>query len=109
MIKFKTKDAAIEYAENNIGKYDYEIVLVDGKYTMLSSTCLPIEETIRGGIESVIDKLLREHIRWDGKIDRSDENYLDDAVCYIGNKATETIIEELEKYGINIISAYLDF
>ena len=108
MREFTTENNAIEYAKDNIGKYDDEIVLIDGKYTMLCSTGLPIREHIRDHIETTIEKLL-DHIDWDGRIDGREDDFIDDAICYCGARATETIIEVLKEYGVNIISAGLEY
>ena len=102
--KFKTEEAALKYAVENIGKYDYEIVLVNGKKTFLCATSLPIEAQIRERIEGILTdfvELLGED---------PDDIDITDGVNFIGVQMEEKMHEMIEEYlNLKILSACLDF
>lgn len=102
--EFETEEAALKYAVENISKYDYEIVLVNGKKTFLCATLLPIEAQIRDRIESILYdfvKLLGED---------PDDLYIDDGINYIGAQMDEKISEMIEeRLDVKILSANLTF
>lgn len=102
--EFETEEAALKYAAENISKYDYEIVLVNGKKTFLCATSLPIEAQIRDRIESILYdfvKLLGED---------PDDLYIDDGINYIGAQMDEKISEMIEeRLDVKILSANLTF
>ena len=96
MMRFKTEAEAIEYAQENIGKYDYEIAEVDGKQAFLSSTGLPIEEFLRNRIEPMVEEFLKEF----------DIKDLDDTVAFLGAELEGMVIDKIEREtGIRILSA----
>lgn len=104
MKKFKTEEAAIEYAEEEIGKYEYEIVSINGKKTFLCATTLPLEEVIRSRVENILTnfvKLMGE--------DDEDVNKLD-GISFIGAQVDEKMCKMIEKYlDFKILCAYQDF
>ena len=67
MKTFKTEEGALEYAAN-LHKEETEMVLINGKRTVLSSTCLPEEARIRMPLEDIIRNEL-EALGFDGDID----------------------------------------
>lgn len=104
MKEFKTEEAAIEYAEEEIGKYDYEIVLVDGKKTFLCATGLPLEEVIRYRIEEI----LGDFAKLMGEDDEDME--IEDGINFIGAQMEEKMCEMIEEYlDLKILCAYQDF
>jgi len=103
-LRFRTEDSALEYAEENIGKYDYEVVEVDGVKTILSATHLPGDELIRNDIESIAERL----VRLAGK-DPDDMDTLDE-INFFGAEITSYILERLQELlGIEYLSAGMDY
>ena len=102
MISFRTDEAALEYAEDNIGKYDYEIVKVNDELTFLCSTSLPIEEHIRNPIENVIREFLNS-------LPINDNGYKDDVIAFMGAELCGKTIEMLDLESIKILCAYQSY
>lgn len=97
---FKTEEGALEYAAN-LHREEREIVLVNGKRTVLSSTCLPMEAHIRTPLEEIIRKEL-EALSFDGDID--------DTTMYIGAELTSTIASEIAAAAnVRYLSANLNY
>lgn len=57
MKSFKSYKDMSEYAEENIGKYSYEAVLMNGKKCILADTGLPIGELIRDKVIDILNGL----------------------------------------------------
>ena len=101
---FANDDEAIAYAEKSIGKYEAEIVLVDGKKTLLSATGLPLENRFREPIEKAVLDFLKEM-----GMDEDDNDALD-IMNYIGAQMEgelEELIEGNSKF--RILSAYQEY
>jgi len=102
MISFRTDKAALEYAEDNLGKYEYEIVKVDDKLTYLCATTLPIEEALRDPIEDAIREFLE-------KLPISDNGYKDDVIAFMGAELCGKTIDMLNEESINILCAHQSY
>ena len=95
MTKFNSIDSAMEYANLNLGKNDYEIVEIGGTKTFISSTTIPLER-FRDPIEEIVDKFLSE-------MGMEDENERLDIAMFIGAEMSSKLIEMIEEnspYGI---------
>ena len=99
MISFRTDKAALEYAEDNLGKYEYEIVKVDDKLTYLCSTTLPIEEALRDPIEEAIREFL-------DNLPINDNGYKDDVIAFMGAELCGKAMDMLDKESIKILCAH---
>ena len=100
MLNFKTETEAIRHAEDNISKYDYEIVNVDGRQAFLSATGLPIEEFFRNRIEPMVEEFLSEF----------DIKDMDDTVAFLGAELEGMVRDKIEEEtGIKILSANLTY
>ena len=102
MISFRTDKAALEYAEDNIGKYDYEIVKVGDELTFLCSTSFPIEEHLRDPIEAAIRDFLND-------LPINDNGYKDDVIAFMGAELCGKAIEMLDLESIKILCAYQSY
>ncbi len=105
MLKFKTEEAAMEYAENNIGKYDCEVVTVDGHPALLSATSLPEEARFRSPIEEALISFFKE-VGFNGNNDVDAETIAID----IGAEISSNLIDAIEKYTpVKILSPHVEF
>lgn len=101
--KFESLEAAKEYAELNLGKYQWEIVDINGKKTWLSATSIPLEERFRDPIEQVVENFLKE-------MGMENENDRLDIAMFIGAEMCNQLLDMIEKhspYGIE--SAFQEF
>lgn len=98
--EFSSDDEAVEYAEKNIGKYNAEIVKIEGKKTLLSATGLPMEDRFRDPIEQIVRDFIKE-------MGEDPENMdMEDVVMYIGAQLEGTLEDLIEKNtGLRILSA----
>lgn len=102
-IKFKTTESAIEYAENNIGKYDCIIAEIEEKPAILSATSLPLEEMFRDPIEEIVRSLLTE-------LEYGNEDDIEDIALYIGAEISGKLMDMIEEEAnVIIASAYQEF
>ena len=99
MISFRTDKAALEYAEDNLGKYEYEIVKVNGELTYLCATTLPIEEALRDPIETAIEKFL-------DNMQIKDSIYKMDVIAFMGAELCGKAMDMLDKESIKILCAH---
>lgn len=95
MKDFSTYKEALEYAGDQINKYEFEIVKIKGKLAMLSSTCLPTEDIIRNPIEQIVKDVLNT-MEYEGDVE--------DISMFIGAEMTEMLIHKIEKEA-NVIIA----
>lgn len=97
--EFNTKDEALDYAKEHLGKYDREIVMVAGRKTWLSAASLPLEERLRNPIERAVSEFFSEMGYED-----------DDALYFIGAELSGKLEEMIEKNtDLDILCAGLSF
>lgn len=100
--KFSSKKKALEYAEEEIGKYDYEVVNIRGTKTILCSTGLPINELIRDRVEELFSDLVE-------LVGNNPETH-DDGILFLGAQTTDFIMKNLKKnLDIDVLSAFQDY
>lgn len=103
MKEFKSKKSALRYAEENISKNDYEVVVICGVKTLLCSTSLPIERLVRRKIESIFSELA-------GITDNKGNSDFEDGSSFLGALTTEYILRRTKKLlGIEVVCAYMSY
>ena len=99
-MEFKNENDALKYSAMYLGKYEHEIVLVDGTPTFLCSTVLPIEEYIRCRVEEAVEDFLRLF----------NVKHASDIAIDIGATMTDEIINKIEEEAhVKVLSNYCDF
>lgn len=100
MRNFSNRNAALEYAEDNVGKYDYIICRIANKPSFVCSTSVPIEEKLRDPIEIAVAEFLKLF----------DVKNPEDIIAEIGANTCEFLRKQIEDIAkINIDSAYMSY
>ena len=102
-MKFANRKEAIEYAEENIDKYDFLLAEVAGKKACLTSTDLPVENNLRNQLEAALEIFMIEVLE-------IDEEEAADVALEIGADITDKALDQIEKLaGVSVINAGLTY
>ena len=106
-LSFSTDKEAIEYAEENLGKKEYQYVKVNGKITLLTATSYPLEEKFAEPLYDVVNNVVSNLLHEAG-VDA--DNLIDDITVDVQSEVRDALIKSAEKFtDIQILSAYLSY
>lgn len=98
---FKTKEEALSYAAENLGKHDVLMCVVAGQTTFLTATSLPLEEELRTNLEAVMTKFMVKQLN----VNKEDAEQL---AIELGAEHTGPILDNIAQLtGKQILSADL--